>query len=44
MYTIGVSFVVPLLLDLVHSFKADQTQYRKVHLVWAVRTNGTLLR
>ena len=39
-----MSFVVPLLLDLVHSFKADQTKCRKVQLVWAVRTNGTLLR
>ncbi|KAM5541792.1 hypothetical protein V8D89_004521 [Ganoderma adspersum] len=38
----GVSFIVPLLLDLIRSFKADQTRCRKVHFVWAVRTNGAL--
>ncbi|PIL24730.1 hypothetical protein GSI_12616 [Ganoderma sinense ZZ0214-1] len=31
-----------LLLDLVRSFKADQTACRKVRLVWAVRTNDGL--
>nr|VWP00772.1 AAA domain-containing protein [Ganoderma boninense] len=38
----GVSFVVPLLLDLVRSFKAEETKCRKVSLVWAVRTNDGL--
>ncbi|PIL27829.1 transporter [Ganoderma sinense ZZ0214-1] len=38
----GVSFVVPLLLDLIRSFDADQSRCRKVSLVWAVRTNGAL--
>ncbi|KAI1791776.1 hypothetical protein LXA43DRAFT_1094126 [Ganoderma leucocontextum] len=37
----GVSFVVPLLLDLVRSFNTSLNKCGKVHLVWAVRTNGT---
>ena len=39
----GVTFVVPLLLDIVRSFEAGKTRCRKVHLVWAVRTAGTLI-
>ncbi|KAI1783527.1 ferric reductase NAD binding domain-containing protein [Ganoderma leucocontextum] len=36
----GVSFVVPILLDLVRSFNTSLNKCGKVHLVWAVRTNG----
>ena len=39
----GVTFVVPLLLDLVRSYEAGKTRCRKVHLVWAVRTAGALI-
>nr|VWO95070.1 FAD-binding FR-type domain-containing protein [Ganoderma boninense] len=38
----GVSFVVPLLLDLVRSSETDQSKCRKVDLVWAVRTKSGL--
>ncbi|KAI0730760.1 ferric reductase NAD binding domain-containing protein [Earliella scabrosa] len=38
----GVTFVVPLLLDLVRSYEQGKTTCRSVHLVWAVRTNDAL--
>ncbi|KAI0730785.1 ferric reductase NAD binding domain-containing protein [Earliella scabrosa] len=38
----GVTFVVPLLLDLVRSYEPGKTACRSVHLVWAVRTNDAL--
>lgn len=37
---IGVTFLVPLLLDLVQSYDPGTMKTRKVHLVWAMRTNG----
>ncbi|KAJ8472913.1 hypothetical protein ONZ51_g8201 [Trametes cubensis] len=39
----GITFVVPLLLDIVRNSVKDTKQVcRKVHLVWAVRTPDTL--
>ncbi|KAF7789874.1 hypothetical protein EIP86_000822 [Pleurotus ostreatoroseus] len=38
----GITFVVPLLLDLVRSYESGKTQCSKVHLVWAARTTDTL--
>ncbi|KAJ8472912.1 hypothetical protein ONZ51_g8200 [Trametes cubensis] len=39
----GITFVVPLLLDIVRNSVKDTTQVcHKVHLVWAVRTPGAL--
>ena len=36
----GVTFVVPLLLDLVHSAKSGKTACCQVHFVWAVKSHG----
>ncbi|KAI0633332.1 ferric reductase NAD binding domain-containing protein [Trametes polyzona] len=38
----GITFVVPLLLDIVHNFDKERTMCRTVHLVWAVRTPDAL--
>ncbi|KAI0794429.1 ferric reductase NAD binding domain-containing protein [Fomes fomentarius] len=35
----GVTFLVPLLLDLVQSYDPETTKTRKVHLVWVMRTD-----
>ena len=39
---VGVTFVVPLLLDLVRAFEAGKMACTRVELVWAVRTNEAL--
>ena len=37
-----MTFVIPLLLDLVRSFEAGKTACTRVHVVWAVRTQAAL--
>ncbi|KAI0675049.1 ferric reductase NAD binding domain-containing protein [Trametes maxima] len=38
----GVTFVVPLLLDIVRGFAEGKAVCQKIHLVWAVRTSDAL--
>ncbi|RDX54024.1 hypothetical protein OH76DRAFT_1057624 [Lentinus brumalis] len=38
----GVTFVVPLLLDIIRRSKSGELTCRRVHLVWAVRTSNAL--
>ncbi|KAI0356232.1 hypothetical protein OH77DRAFT_1401654 [Trametes cingulata] len=38
----GVTFVIPLLLDIMQKYNEGRVKCRKVHLVWAVRTTDGL--
>lgn len=40
MSSLGVTFVVPLLLDLVRRSKSETTKCSKVQVVWAVKSHG----